>query len=183
MSTAKLYNIGYISSQVISGNHFQIYLASGNEYSSAYASAQAMKGLAREEAVVTTPLSGQVLTYKQNNARWENTYPSITFSVANVFISANSNLNLARFNTGSGKNCYIWQANCAGSGGASISGLCIQLLEGTTNKFKTSSSEIVQGNPLGASATGDVEIRMMYSGGANLTGGKYGSAFMNVGIY
>jgi hypothetical protein len=182
MSAAKLYNIGYISSQVISGNHFQIYLASGNEYSSAYASAQAMKGLAREEAVISTPLSGQVLTYKQNNSRWENTYPSITFSVANVFISANSNLNLARFETGSGKNCYLWQAGCCGSGGATISGLCIQYSGASNATYKTSSSVIEQGNPLAVS-TGPVEIRMMYSGGANLVGGQYGTAFANVSIY
>ena len=183
MSAAKLYNIGYISTQTISGNEYQFVLASGNEYSQAYVSGQSIRGLATQEAIITTPLSGQTLTYKQNNSRWENTYPSITFSVSNVFVSANCNLNLARFNTGAGHNCYLWQANCASSGGVSISGLCVQLLQGTTNIYKTSSATIEQGNPLGAAATGDLEIRIMYSGTTTLTGGKYGTAFMNVSIY
>jgi len=157
-------------------------LGSGTMYSKAYASANALRELSFQPATITTPLSGQVLTYKQNNARWENTYPSITFSVANVFISANSTLNLARFETGSGKNCYLWQAGCCGSGGATISGLCIQYSGASNVTYKTSSSVIQQGNPL-ATSTGPVKIRMMYSGSVNLVGGQYGTAFANVSIY
>jgi hypothetical protein len=227
MSEAKLYNVGYISSQNISGSHLTVFLQSGNEYTDnynwfnassaqlgnwlasgeklskwfyisagayadayasgekwykAYQSGASIRELAIQPANITTPLSGQTLTYQQNLGQWKNTYPSITFSVANVFISANSNLNLARFETGSGKNCYLWQAQCAGSGGATISGLCVEYSGASTVRYKTSSSVIQQGNPLAVS-TGPVEIRMMYSGGNLLTGGQYGTAFVNVSIY
>jgi hypothetical protein len=134
------------------------------------------------DVTITTPLSGQVLTYMQNTAQWVNRYPSMTYNVANVLISAGTNLNIARFNTGTGKNCYLWQASCCGSGGIGISGLKIQLLQSTTNKYWTSSQIVQQGNPL-TKATGDIEIRMMYSGGGILTGKKYGSSFMNVSVW
>jgi hypothetical protein len=134
------------------------------------------------DVTITTPLSGQVLTYMQDTAQWVNRYPSMTYNVANVLISAGTNLNIARFNTGTGKNCYLFQAYCCASGGIGISGLKIQLLQGTTNKYWTSSQIIQQGNPL-TKATGDIEIRMMYSGGGILTGKKYGTSMMQVGIW
>jgi hypothetical protein len=119
-------------------------------------------------------------SYKHSSNKFVHTLP-ITFNVANVQISANTNLNLARFNTGQGKTCYLWQASCCGSGGASIGNLKVQLLSGSTNKYWTSSATIQQGYPL-VSCEGKIEIRMMYSGSTSLTGEKYGTAFMNVSV-
>ena len=56
------------------------------------------------------------------------------------------------------------------------------MLSGATSKYWTSSAIIQQGSPLGV-AQGNVEIRMMYSGRASLTGHQFGTSFMNVSVY
>ena len=164
MATGKLYNIGFVSSQAISGG---AYIKAINNAS---------------DTLLTTPASGETLVYKADNARWENELPSMTFNIANIRVSAQQNINITRFDAGA-KNVYIWQAACANSGGASVSGLCVELLSGSTSVYKTSSAIIQQGYPLGKSNGGNTEIRMMYSGGSTLTGIEYGTGFMNISIY
>jgi len=132
----------------------------------------------KNASISSTSLSGGSVTINAINYD----YPPMTYNVANVFISANSNLNIARFNTGVGKKCYLWQAACCNSGGASISGLKIELLSGSTSKYWTSSAIVKQDNPL-VTTEGNIEIRMMYSGGASLTGHQFGTSFMNVSVY
>ena len=115
----------------------------------------------------------------------------MTYSLANIRLSSNQNLNMARFKCQAGKSAYIYQANCCGSGGAGIDDLYVEMLAGATTTltgadtvYKTSGTELQQGNPLGASDAADyIEIRMMYSGSAAVTGIKYGTAMMQVGVY
>lgn len=105
----------------------------------------------------------------------------LTFSVANIRLSANQNINMARFRTPTGKKCYVWQAGAATSGGISKSKLYVDFLSGSTSIYKTSSNTIQIGSPL-AQSSGSIEIRFMYSG-TSLSGYAYGSGFMNVSVY
>jgi len=117
----------------------------------------------------------------------------ITYSVANIRLSANQNINLAKFQCPANKSAYIYQANSCASGlQYGISGLFIEMLagsdfnlNGSNSVYKTSSQIIQQGNPLGKTTAGQcVEIRLMYSGTqAGLTGIKFGTGMMMVGVY
>ena len=131
---------------------------------------------------ITLPASGETLIYKANNSRWENELPSMTYDIANISISANQNINLARFSCPAGKKAYVWQAYACNSGQNSVADLCIQILSGSTSVYKTSSSELQQGNPLGVTDGGNTEIRFMYSGD-NASGIQYGTGMMQVSVY
>jgi hypothetical protein len=135
------------------------------------------------DASITTPKSGQVLTYKADNSRWENEYPSLTYNQANIRLSSQQAITIAKFFTAN-KKVYLWQAAACNSGGATVSGLCVELRSGSTSVYKTSSATLEQGDPLASSDGGDTEIRIMYSGTQNdLTGIHYGNGFMNVSVY
>jgi len=108
--------------------------------------------------------------------------PPMNFSVSNIEVSANHAINMTRFDAGS-KKVYLWQAAACNSGGTSVSGLCVELLSGSTSVYKTSSAIIQQGYPLATSDGGLTKIRFMYSGGASLSGKEYGTGFMNVSVY
>ena len=119
----------------------------------------------------------------------------MTYSVNNIQISANQNLNMARFKCPTGKKAYIYQAYACGSGGTGIGELYVEMLAdsntalvGADTVYKTSSAELQQGNPLASCDAGDyVEIRFMYSGTSATpaagAGYKYGNAMMQVGVY
>jgi len=128
---------------------------------------------------ISSPASGHVLTYY--GAAWANKLPSMTFNVANIRLSSQQNINLTRFACPAGKKVYIWQACACTSGGASVSGLKIELLSGSTSVYSTSSATLQEGTPLAISDGGKTEIRFMYSGGG-LSGIQYGTAFMNVSV-
>jgi hypothetical protein len=83
------------------------------------------------DTTLTSPVSGEILVYKQNNARWENELPPMTFSVANARLLSGQNLNVTRYS--SNLSTYVWQACAANSGGASVSGLQIELLRNATS--------------------------------------------------
>jgi len=118
-----------------------------------------------------------------------------TYSIANIRISANQNLNICRFDCGVTQKAYIYQAYACCSSGRGMGDLYIEMLAGTTlpldgsdTVYKTSSATIQQGNPLGESVAGDhVEIRFMYSGDTFAPEGgnniQYGNGFMMVGVY
>jgi len=183
-----------IGSAGIGGKRIKnIYLSGNLQYESTlYASAkdivhsvvssQSLRQLAFEEAELSSPASGEILVYKADNSRWENELPPMTFNIGNIEISANHNINLTRFDAGS-KNVYVWQAAACNSGGTSVSGLCVELLSGSTSVYKTSSSILQQGYPLAKSDGGNTEIRFMYSGGASLSGYQYGTGFMQISVY
>ncbi len=196
-----------------SGTRLGNLLASGNEYTSAYDSGQRVMDLFDESLFATSanvvsrfadssnintrfiasggissPYSGQVLTYSADlsNHSWQNVIPPMNFNVANVRLLSGQNLNLVRMKTGVGKKIYAWQAACANSSNASVSGLKIEILSGSTSKYNTSSNIIQQGYPL-TSFEGDVEIRIMYSGsnryGEQQTQLEYATGFMSVSVY
>ncbi|MBE3114303.1 MAG: hypothetical protein IMZ59_02155, partial [Actinobacteria bacterium] len=146
------------------------------------------------DVTITTPLSGQVLTYMQDTAQWVNRLPSMNFNVANVRLLSGQNINLTRFKCPTGKKTYVWQCSIANSGGASISGLKIEILSGNTQLntwgsiYKTSSNIVQQGYPLAKSAIdSNIEIRAMYSGshkyGSQANQVQYCTAFAQVSIY
>ena len=108
-------------------------------------------------------------------------YPPMTFNVASIAVSAQQNINVARFTTPGTQWAYVYQAAACDTSGDSVDDLYIELLSGSTTVYKTSSNVLQQGLPL-ASSQGDLEIRFMYSG-AGATGVKYGSGFMNLGVY
>jgi len=128
----------------------------------------------------TSLVSGNQLIYMGTTSKWKNAYPPLTFSIANVKLSGQQNLNLARFTTPPGKSCYVWQASACGSGGAAIADLKIQILSGNTVVYSTSSATVQQGSPL-AVTQGNIEIRLAYSG-SNATGEVYGTGFMSLSI-
>jgi hypothetical protein len=132
------------------------------------------------DASISSPASGEVLTWDGND--WANKLPAMTYDIANIKISANQNINLARFSCPAGKKAYVWQAYACNSGQASVADLCIELLSGNTSVYKTSSSELQQGNPLAVSDGGNTEIRFMYSG-ANASGYEYGTGMIQVSVY
>jgi hypothetical protein len=134
------------------------------------------------DTTLTSPASGEVLVYKQNNARWENELPAMTFNVANVRLSGQQNLNITRFTTPGTTSCYLFQANACNSGGASVSGLKVELMSGSTSIYSTSSAILKQGFPL-AKTQGDIEIRFAYSGGSSLSGYQYGTCLAQVGVW
>jgi len=115
----------------------------------------------------------------------------ITYSIANIRVSAQQNINIGRFKCPAGKSAYIYQANCCGSGGKGIDDLYVEMLAGASTTltgsdsvYKTSGTELRQGNPLGSSDAADfIEIRMMYSGATAVTGIHFGTAMMQVGVY
>ena len=127
---------------------------------------------------VSSPQSGQLLTFLNN--KWENKNPPITFNTADVSVSAQQSIKLARFTTPSSKKVYVWQAAACNSGGASVNNLKIQLLSGTSVIYTTSSATVQEGYPL-ASSKGNIEIRFTYSG-TGVTGVQNGTAFMNLSI-
>lgn len=111
-------------------------------------------------------------------------YPPITYSIANVKISANHNINLARFETGSSKSCYIYQAYACNSGCVGISGLKVEVLDDGVSIYSTSSQILQQGAPLANSDDdSSIEIRFMYSGETSFTGHQFGTAMLQVGVY
>jgi len=139
-------------------------------------------------------VSGMVLMYGANGlaSSWQSTYPPTTYSISNIQLSANQNINMARFKCPGDNKAYVYQAYACGSGGIGISGMYVEMLAGSTSTnltsiYKTSSHMLQQGGPLAKSVANDfIEIRFMYSGGGNGlagTGHKYGTAMMEVGIY
>jgi len=142
---------------------------------------------------LTSPASGEILVYKQNDAKWENELPPLVFSTPTVRLLSGQNLNLCRMKCPTGKKAYLWQCGIANSGGISVSGLQIQFLSGNTQDgtwssiYKTSST-ISQGYPLGVSdIDSNIEIRAMYSGthtyGSQGSQLEYCTAFAQVSIY
>jgi len=119
----------------------------------------------------------------------------MTYSIANIMLSANQNINLGRFKCPTGKKAYIYQANACGSGGTGIGDLYVEVLAGSSlplygadTIYKTSSATLQQGNPLASSDAGDyIEIRFMYSGNTTTpemgAGYRYGTAMIQVGVY
>ena len=146
------------------------------------------------DTALTSPVSGEILVYKANNARWENELPAMNFNVANVRLLSGQNINVTRFTCPTNAKAYVWQASCANSGGASVSGLSIEILSGNCQTgnwdsiYKTSSAILQQGYPLGVSAVdSDIEIRLMYSG-SHIYGGQgnrlqYATGLMQVSVY
>lgn len=116
----------------------------------------------------------------------------LTFNVANTRISANQNINVARFTVPSTKTLYVIGAAACASGGLGISGLRIQCLSGqgyganyTPHNVYWTSSQIKQDGVL-AQRNGEFncEVRFMYSGGGTgVTGIKYGTGFMQIGVF
>jgi hypothetical protein len=120
--------------------------------------------------------------------------PTMNFNIANVKLLSGQNINLTRFKCPTGKKVYVWQAAACNSGGASVSGLSIEVLSGNTQLgtwasiYKTSSAILQQGYPLATSdIDSNIEIRFMYSGlheyGTQVTQVEYGTGFMNVSVY
>lgn len=171
----------------VSGSQVSSIIGSGSEYSQAYASAQiALYGVSTSnigglsDVTSSSPKSGQVLVYgaDETNTTWQNAYPPISYSIANVRISAQQNINLGKFTLPSNKTCYAIQAYAANSGGASVGDLKVQMLSGSIVKFSTSSNILQQySNP--SSSTGDIEIRFAYSG-SNVSGIEYGTCLCQV---
>ena len=133
-----------------------------------------------DDTNIASPVSGHILMW--DGGDWENKMPSMTFNVANIRLSSQQNINVTRFTCPASKKVYIWQACACNSGGASVGDLYIECLSGTTSVYKTSSSTLQEGNPLGVSNGGNTEIRFMYSGG-NASGIEYGTGFMNISVY
>ena len=79
------------------------------------------------------------------------------------------------------QNAYVWQASASDFLGNTKGGLYIELLSGSTSKYKTSSAVVQQGDPLVTTA-GDISIRFIYSG-SDVTGFASGSCFMSLSIY
>lgn len=162
----------------------QLYLQSGSQYYQAFLHSSNTNNPHNtsitnlSDTAISTPQSGQLLTY--NGQNWVNYPPSITFNIANVRISSQQNINLARFHTPTNKSVYVWQAEASNSGGASIGDLKIQLLSGNSIIYSTSSNTVQIGYPL-AKAAGNIEIRFAYSG-SNVTGIQYGTAFINISV-
>ena len=129
---------------------------------------------------LSSPASGEVLTYDGSN--WVNELPSMTYSLANIRLSAQQNINMAKFSCPAGKSIHIWQAYACNSSQTSVADLCVEVLSGTTSLYKTSSSELQQGNPLDVHQGGDTEIRFMYSG-ANASGIEYGTCMVQLSVY
>jgi len=134
---------------------------------------------------LTTPASGETLVYKADDEKWENELPSLTYNVANVILYSGQYLSMARYST---SECtYIWQASVCNSGGASVSGLNIELLCNDTSVYKTSSAILQKGYPLDKAQPGEIEIRIMHSGGHTYGSQEhqleYGMGFMQVSVY
>jgi hypothetical protein len=157
MSAAKLYNIGYISSNIISGSLENVHL--------------------------TNPYSGQYLQYYQNSGAWMNTSAPLTYSIANVRVSAQQVINLTRFDAGT-QSVYVWQANACDSSQTMRGGLCIQLLSGNTVVYRNSSSLLTKGYPLAVSTlAGKTTIRFGYSSSAMVDPGiHYGTGMMQISV-
>ena len=148
------------------------------------------------DVTISSPKSGQVLLYGANktSATWQNVMPSMTFNVANVRLLSGQNINLARFKCPTGEKAYVWQAVACNSGGASISGLKVEILSGNTQLgtwgsiYKTSSNILQKGYPLATSAVdSNIEVRFMYSGshryGKQTKQVQYGTSFLSVSVY
>ena len=185
-TAADTYLSGLQDVSITSPASTQALIYNGSQWINAVASgtggAAALSGLT--DITQTSATSGQILTFTGETNKWENKYPPMTYSVANIQISANSNINLARFDTGAGKSCYVWQAYACGSGGTAISGLKVEVLDDDVSIYSTSSQIIQQGSPLAKSdAASSIEIRFMYSGGGALSGYKYGTGMVQVSVY
>ena len=133
-----------------------------------------------EDVNISSPASGETLVF--TGTQWENQLPAMTYSIANVRLSAQQNINLARFIAPAGKKVYIWQAYACNSGMTSVADLQIELLSGSTSVYTTSSNTLQQGNPLAVSDGGNIEIRLMYSGG-NASGIQYATGMIQISVY
>jgi len=195
MGKVHLYNVDYVSSQSISGGSYignwngnligQPFIKSGNQYWAGYLSGQTgMYKLSHGTDVsISNPKSGQILQFGANTSSptWRNVMPPLTFSIANIRMSAQQNINLTRFTCPPGTCAYVWQACACNSGNNSVADLKIEFLSGSTVKYSTSSNIVQQGYPL-VSSNGQIEIRFAYSG-SNATDIVYGTSFMQVSIY
>jgi len=146
------------------------------------------------DASITTPRSGQILIYKENNSKWENELSPMLFNIANVRLLSGQNINVTRFKCPAGTKAYCWQAAACNSGGASTGDLYIEILSGNTQTgnwssiYKTSAATLQQGYPLGVSTIdSDIEVRFMYSStsgyGSEGSQLQYGTAMMQVSVY
>jgi len=162
MGTGKLYNIGHISSAKISGGSITT--------SDLNLVANTISGLIDP----TWPSSAANKHYVDNTSR-------MTFSISNIGMSANTEINLTRFDAGS-NNVYVWQAAACGSGGIGISGLKIEILSGSTSVYSTSSATLQQGNPLATTSGGKTIIRFKNSG-AGISNTVYGTGLMQISVY
>jgi len=139
--------------------------------------------------------SGLVMQSMNGEGKIELEHSPLTYSIANIKISANQNINLARFKCPGSKKAHLMQAYACCSSGKGVGDLYVQMLansslplNGSHSLYKTSSATIQQGEPLAESSDGDhVEIRFMYSGDtfAPEGGNQYqiGTAMMQVAIY
>jgi len=169
----------------IAGGSTSYITDSSSDWDTAYTHSQTTTGNPHSISVddltdtsLGTPNNGEILYY--DGSSWVDVMPPMTFNVANVMISANQNINVARFSIPAGKTLKLLQAAAADTDGTSVNDLKIQLLNGTSVVYSTSSASLQQGNPLASiDGAANIEIRFAYSG-ASVTGIKYGSAFMNV---
>ena len=66
----------------------------------------------------------------------------MTYSIANIRVSAQQNINLAKFKCPTGKKVYVYQAYACNSGQNSVGNLKIELLSGSTSIYSTSSATL-----------------------------------------
>lgn len=146
------------------------------------------------DTTIADEACGEYLMYSSASKGWINAPPAATYSVGTVRLMSGQNINLARFKCPANERAWLWQAAACNSGGASISGLVVEMLSGNTQTgnwsslYKTSNNVVQKGNPLAVSPhNSDIEIRFMYSGsnryGEQATQLQYGTAHMVVSVY
>ena len=180
---------GYLTISSNAKISYDWYTASSQKLSTAYSHSQTTTGNPHQIAVsdldetnISSPASGEVLTWDNTSSGWVNRMPTMTFDLANVRISAQQYITLTKFKCPPNKKVYLWQAAIANSGCNSVSGLRIELLSGSTIVYATSSATLVEGHPLAVTDGGNTHIRMTYSG-STITGIEYGTGFMNISVY
>ncbi|MCD6346617.1 MAG: hypothetical protein J7L96_04270 [Bacteroidales bacterium] len=158
-----------ISSNASSGQKALSWLnASGSNYHQAYAHSLITSGNPHDisisdlsDVVIDSITEGHSLIYLSN--QWKNCNGPITFSTPAIGLRGNRYVNLARFITPSGKQLYTWMAQVSDINGNYVSGLRLELLSGNTVVYSTSSNIVEIGSPL-ATTSGDITIRIIYSG-------------------
>jgi len=115
----------------------------------------------------------------------------LTFSIANVRISAQQVIPLVQFtcplrSDNSSEQVYVWKACACDSSQASRNGLCIQILSGNTIVYTNSSATLTKGYPLATTDGGKTTIRFGYSSQNDSSleqdGIFFGTALMQVSV-
>jgi hypothetical protein len=104
--------------------------------------------------------------------------PYLTFNMETMYISSMQTLTLTKFTCPASDTAKVWQAAIATSSNASVSGLLIEILSGSTSVYSTSANTLQSGSPLATTNGGPTEIRIKYSG----TGVQYCTGFMNITV-